>query len=116
MDVHFKEHFVFPSGSRCSALKPEALIPLKAAAWLDLTRRKTAGEIVDSKDIQKHRRDVFRLFAVLSQRHAGNDVVDVRMVAERLPIAFPRFMTVLSIIAISWFFIYRQKIIISRSV
>ena len=49
-----------------SFLKPEALIPLKAAAWLDLTRRKSAGEIVDSKDIQKHRRDVIRLFTLLT--------------------------------------------------
>ncbi len=49
-----------------SFLKPEALIPLKAAAWLDLTRRKSVAENVDSKDIQKHRRDVFRLFTLLT--------------------------------------------------
>lgn len=47
-------------------LRPEALIPLKAGAWLDLTRRKDAGEAVDSKNINKHKRDVFRLFTLLA--------------------------------------------------
>jgi len=47
-------------------LKPEALIPLKTGAWLDLTRRKDAGEAVDSKSINKHKRDVFRLFTLLA--------------------------------------------------
>lgn len=42
-----------------------ALIPLKARAWGDLTRRKAVGERVDSKDIDKHRNDVFRLAATL---------------------------------------------------
>lgn len=42
-----------------------ALIPLKSKAWLDLTRRKSAGEAVDSKNITKHRNDVFRLAATL---------------------------------------------------
>ncbi len=42
-----------------------ALIPLKSKAWLDLTRREAAGETVDSKNIMKHRNDVFRLAATL---------------------------------------------------
>ena len=42
------------------------LIPLKAKAWLDLTERKDAGEPVDSKNIRKHKNDVFRLSALLS--------------------------------------------------
>ncbi len=42
-----------------------ALIPLKAHAWLNLTRRKEAGEKIDSKDIAKHRNDVFRLAVTL---------------------------------------------------
>ena len=37
------------------------LIPFKAKAWMDLTDRKTAGEYVDSKNIKKHKNDVFRL-------------------------------------------------------
>jgi hypothetical protein len=42
-----------------------ALLPLKSKAWLDLTRRKAAGEAVDSKNITKHRNDIFRLAATL---------------------------------------------------
>jgi hypothetical protein len=42
-----------------------ALIPLKARAWSDMSQRKTAGENIDSKNIAKHRNDVFRLAATL---------------------------------------------------
>jgi hypothetical protein len=44
---------------------PENLIPLKARAWLDLTRRKEAGDAIDAKSIAKHKNDVFRLYRVL---------------------------------------------------
>ena len=40
---------------------------LKAKAWLDLSARKEAGEHVDSKDIRKHKNDVFRLWASTSR-------------------------------------------------
>lgn len=43
----------------------EHLIPLKARAWLDLTRRKESGESVDSKSIKKHKNDVFRLYQII---------------------------------------------------
>lgn len=42
-----------------------ALIPLKAHAWLNLTIRQAAGAEVDSKNIAKHRNDVFRLAGTL---------------------------------------------------
>lgn len=42
-----------------------ALIPLKARAWLDLSRRQADGEPVDDGDVKKHRNDVFRLAATL---------------------------------------------------
>jgi hypothetical protein len=42
-----------------------ALIPLKACAWSDLSRRKAGGETIDSKNIAKHRSDIFRLAATL---------------------------------------------------
>lgn len=42
-----------------------ALIPLKALAWHNLTRDKAAGIEVDSKNIAKHRNDVFRLAGIL---------------------------------------------------
>ena len=41
------------------------MIPLKAKAWLELTERKANGGQVDSKDIRKHKNDVFRLSVLL---------------------------------------------------
>lgn len=41
------------------------LILFKAKAWLDLKRRKEAGEQVDSKNIRKHKNDIFRLSVLL---------------------------------------------------
>ena len=41
------------------------LIPFKAKAWMDLTDRKVTGEHVDSKNIKKHKNDVFRLTELL---------------------------------------------------
>ena len=42
-----------------------ALIPLKAHAWLNLSKLKVAGAEIDSRDIAKHRNDVFRLAGTL---------------------------------------------------
>lgn len=44
----------------------EALICLKARAFLDLLERKSAGEGVSDKDIRKHKNDVFRLASLLA--------------------------------------------------
>lgn len=46
----------------------EYLIPFKAKAWLDLTERKNNGEQIDSKNIRKHKNDVFRLTELLDSR------------------------------------------------
>lgn len=43
------------------------LIPFKVKAWLDLSARKADGEMVDSKNIRKHKNDVFRLSELLDQ-------------------------------------------------
>lgn len=43
----------------------EALICLKAKAFLDMTTREQNGEKIDSKHIRKHKADVFRLVALL---------------------------------------------------
>ncbi len=43
------------------------LIPFKAKAWIDLTDRKSAGENIDSKNIRKHKNDIFRLSVLLGQ-------------------------------------------------
>lgn len=42
------------------------MIPFKAKAWLDLTERNRNGEHVDSKNIRKHKNDVFRLSILLT--------------------------------------------------
>ena len=42
------------------------LIVFKAKAWLDLTQRQAVGEHVDSKNMKKHKNDVFRLSNLLS--------------------------------------------------
>ena len=47
-------------------LEPATIVVFKAKAWLDLTARKQAGERVDSKSINKHKNDVFRLFQLLA--------------------------------------------------
>ena len=47
-------------------LQPTCLIPFKAKAWLDLSERKAQGEHVDSKNIRKHKNDVFRLAQLLT--------------------------------------------------
>ncbi|MGV8955609.1 MAG: hypothetical protein ACOH2M_31235, partial [Cypionkella sp.] len=45
----------------------QALIPLKARAWLDLVARKAAdADAVDSRHIRKHGNDVLRLSQLLS--------------------------------------------------
>ena len=49
-----------------SVVHQVCLIPLKARAWLDLSERREAGENVESKDVKKHKNDVFRLFQILS--------------------------------------------------
>ena len=43
------------------------LIPLKAKAWADLSEKKAADEnSVDSKDIKKHKNDIYRLTSLLT--------------------------------------------------
>jgi len=42
----------------------DRLIPLKAKAWLDLNQRKQQGEEIDSRNIRKHKNDVFRLYQI----------------------------------------------------
>ncbi|MCL2718990.1 MAG: hypothetical protein FWE14_09460 [Lachnospiraceae bacterium] len=42
------------------------LIAFKVKAWLDLSVRKKAGEVIDSKHIRKHKNDIFRLSVLLT--------------------------------------------------
>jgi hypothetical protein len=39
-------------------LDEAAIIPFKARAWIDLSRRQAEGEKIDSRDVRKHRNDV----------------------------------------------------------
>lgn len=47
-------------------LKTEYIILFKAKAYLDLSERKSKGETVDSKNIKKHKNDIFRLISLLT--------------------------------------------------
>jgi hypothetical protein len=49
-----------------------ALICLKAHAYLDLKSRHRQGEKIDSKDIRKHRNDIIRLTAILTQEEIND--------------------------------------------
>lgn len=53
--------------SNISVLDAEHIIPLKMKAWLDLKSKKEQGIHVDSKDLRKHRLDVFRLFPLIRE-------------------------------------------------
>lgn len=44
-----------------TVLSASYLIPFKARAWMDLTDCKATGSHVDSKNIRKHKNDIFRL-------------------------------------------------------
>jgi hypothetical protein len=72
-----------------SVLGPEYILPFKARAWLDLTGKKKSGEHVDTKDIKKHRNDIFRVFPLLSptQRIELTDSIkaDIRIFIEAMP-------------------------------
>lgn len=46
--------------------KPESLICLKCRAYIDLATRRAEGESIDSRKVNKHKRDVFRLIAMLA--------------------------------------------------
>lgn len=64
-------------------LKPEALIVLKAVAYLENLRLKEQGDPVDQKDIDKHKKDIYRLAYVFdgSERFEVNDTIKERLAA-----------------------------------
>ena len=60
-------------------LKPTCLIPFKAKAWLDLCERDANGEHVDSRNIKKHKNDVFRISQLLtlqSREELGAEIAE----------------------------------------
>ena len=50
-----------------SILDAEHMIPLKMKAWLDLKSKKEQGMHVNSRDLRKHRLDVFRLYPLVRE-------------------------------------------------
>lgn len=48
-------------------LDEAAIIPFKARAWIDLSKRSAEGEKIDGRDISKHRNDVARLVQLLRE-------------------------------------------------
>lgn len=48
-----------------SVLSAGYIMPFKMYAWLDLKRRKDAGEHVNERDYKKHKNDVFRLLQII---------------------------------------------------
>lgn len=56
-----------------SILEKEYLILFKIRAWVDLTSKRNNGEFVRTKDINKHKQDVFRLSRLL----IGNERIEI---------------------------------------
>ena len=70
-------------------LGAEYLIPFKMRAWIDLSRRKSEDEHVNSDDIKKHKNDVFRLMNIINPDERINvpEVVknDIREFVTKMP-------------------------------
>lgn len=60
----------------CPILDLESVILFKIRVWLDLDARKKTGESIDSKHINKHRNDIFRLLGNISSVEHAIDVAD----------------------------------------
>jgi hypothetical protein len=75
MNEDYYSHTLKNSGEQEGIMcaNTEALICLKACAYLDLKERKEKGEKVDEKNVRKHKNDVFRLALLLT----GGDVHEV---------------------------------------
>ncbi|KAB3524851.1 nucleotidyl transferase AbiEii/AbiGii toxin family protein [Alkaliphilus serpentinus] len=46
-----------------SVIEIETIILFKIKAWLDMKQRKENGDVVDSRNLKKHKNDIFRLLA-----------------------------------------------------
>ena len=80
-------------------IPPQCLIPLKAKAHLDLTKRKRNGDpTVKKTDIKKHRNDIFRLMPSIAQDASFNLPVrilsDVKEFLATLPPESPDWLAI----------------------
>ncbi|MGA2843679.1 MAG: hypothetical protein ABSG18_26875 [Steroidobacteraceae bacterium] len=62
---------------------------LRRTLTIDMTERQRKGEKIDSKDIQKHRTDVFRLGATLSGESGGHLAQRIEQDLKTFLAAFP---------------------------
>ena len=77
-----------------SLIELETVILFKIKAWLDLKKRKEEGDDVDTKNIRKHKNDVFRLLANVSptsriktSQDIQNDVIQfIKQIEEDKPV------------------------------
>ena len=49
-----------------SVLKPTGLLLFKAKAWIDLKQRAEQGELIDSRNIKKHKNDILRISSMMT--------------------------------------------------
>jgi len=85
------EHSIIQDGIRLAAI--ESLVVLKAKAFIDISDRKSNGEVIDEKNIRKHKNDIFRLATLLTESDIftltpelqTNMEVFSRMVSQSLP-------------------------------
>ena len=58
------------------------LIPFKAKAWMDLCDRKENGEQIDSKNIRKHKNDVFRLTELINRFQKNSIETPLKVISD----------------------------------
>lgn len=72
-----------------SVLGIECILLFKMKAWMDLLERKENGERIDSKNIKKHKNDIFRLLAYVNPDSSiiVNDEVkkDIEVFLDKIP-------------------------------
>ena len=82
-----------------------ALIPLKAYAWLNLTKRRAEGVEFDSKDIAKHRNDVFRLAGTLPGEAGpalpAGIIADLTKFIGAFPVESPEWQPILAAVKVT---------------
>lgn len=71
-----------------SILDAPYIIPFKAKAYLDLSFRKESGDVIDEKNIRKHKNDIFRLYELLNMNNpiSINDYIkdDMRLFISKM--------------------------------
>lgn len=61
-----------------SIIEMETVILLKIKAWLDMKERVQSGNHVDSRNLKKHKNDVFRLLANVTPTSRVETVDEIR--------------------------------------